>query len=79
MKILNEDTDARIKGVSVYFTLEEAKQCFDFLEALISDTTMHHLHVNCIDDSDTVTIAIYNPKNLVGFDDRSKKLILEGV
>jgi hypothetical protein len=78
MRILNDNEDKRISEATIYLTENEAKQLLDFLKALIEDRDMHHFHIDSEDFKDRLTITIYDDKDLKGFDERSKKLILEG-
>jgi hypothetical protein len=72
MRILNEASDKSISNVTLYLSEAEASHLLSALEALINKPTNHHSHVNNDDFSKEITVCIYDPANLGGFDERSK-------
>jgi hypothetical protein len=78
MRIYNADTDKKANKVTIYLTLDEAKEMRDSLEALLNDSKkLRHEHIPDQDFKREITVCIYNENNLSGLDDRSKKLILQ--
>jgi predicted hydrolase (HD superfamily) len=57
-------------------TLSEAEELRDDLDSLINKQKMHHAHVNDSEYNHEITVAIYDEKNLTGFDERATQLIL---
>ena len=78
MRILNAELDTVIHNVVIYLTRDEAKQMKDFLEQLLEEPELHHVHVNDNNYSHEVTISVYDQDNLNSFDERSKRLIETG-
>jgi hypothetical protein len=76
MRILNTITDKKIDNITIYLTNSEAQELLDSLEAIISEPK-HHSHIPSEDFMKEITVCIYDPNNLSGFNERSKKLILE--
>ena len=79
MRIYNEDTDKKINKVILHLTPDEAQELKDSLESIISNKKNHH-HEHIPDREDDfkreITVCIYSKDNLSGFDERSRKLIL---
>ena len=77
MRILNQDDDNPIKNVLLLLTIEEATELRDDLERLISEKTPNdHSHINDLEYEHELSVSVYNSKNVNGFHDRVKKLIL---
>lgn len=77
MRIYNEDTDQKADRVTIYLTLDEAKEMKAALEAILKDPKKHHHeHVPDNDFKKEITVCIYREDDLSRFDERSKKLIL---
>ena len=77
MRILNRSSDDPISDLSLYLTIDEAKQMAGYLEDLISGD-IHHAHINDDSYEREITISIYSSSNINSFDERSKRLITEG-
>lgn len=77
MRILDQGSNKAIKNVILYLTIEEASELKDDLESLISTyKSNEHTHINDLQYTHEITIAIYDENNLDGFDERSKEVIL---
>jgi hypothetical protein len=77
MRIYNADTDKKANKVTLYLTLDEAKEMKGALETLLSDSKKHHHeHIPGANFKKEITICIYKEDNLSSFDERSKRLIL---
>lgn len=80
MKIYDKDTDKKINKVILYLTSDEAQELKDSLELIINNNEKHH-HEHIPDREDDfkreITVCIYRENDLSGFDERSKKLILD--
>lgn len=74
MKILNTDTNSPTKNISIYLTSAEALQMLGYLEQLVAEPNEHY-HLNDESFEREITLVVYNPDNLSGFDTRSKRLI----
>lgn len=79
MRILNEKTDESISHITLYLTVAEASELRDSLDSLISNPVGHHEHIPSDDYSKEVTICVYSPKNLDGFNERSRHLIMQDI
>lgn len=79
MRLLDEDTDKKINHVSVFLTRNEGMNLRNALTDLLDHPENHHDHVSSEDYQKEITIAIYDQENLKGFDQRSRKLILEDI
>jgi len=79
MRLLDQDNDKPLARVMLYLTRNEGLELLRDLERLLNKPSDHHSHIDSDDWSKEVTIAIYDPNNLRGFDERSKRLILEDV
>lgn len=77
MRILSDDDDRPLRSVTLYLRHDEMSELRDFLEHLLADPSLHHIHVNDEAFVKEVTVAILTDSNLDAFDERSKKLILE--
>ncbi|WP_316356872.1 hypothetical protein [Candidatus Neptunichlamydia sp. REUL1] len=75
MRILDEESNKKLDRVMIYFTEEEASEMKDSLELILSKKH-HHSHINNENCDKEITISVYNKENLSGFDERSKKLII---
>jgi hypothetical protein len=77
MKILNEDENTSLDRVTIYLSLDEAKEMRDSLESLISNPIGRHEHIPDKDFNKEITVCIYDLNNISQFNEQSKKLILE--
>lgn len=80
MRILDEDNNKVVSNVSIFLTLEEAKEMADSLDELINrfgTQNADHFHLYDNEFQREITVCLYDKGNLTGFDDRSK-LLIEG-
>ena len=77
MRILDEVTDQSLSAIAIYLTTSEAEELRDSLEQLLKNWESRHEHVSSSDYKRQITVCIYDPENLEGFDERSKRLITE--
>lgn len=76
MRILDQDSDKTLKDVILYFTIEEANELKDDLEKLINKhRSNEHAHINDLQYTHEITVAIYDENDLDGFNERSIELI----
>jgi hypothetical protein len=61
----------------VYLTKQEAAELRDSLELILADNLGRHEHISSADHRKEFPVCIYEMDHLKGFDDRSKRLILE--
>lgn len=79
MRILDADNNKAINNLNLYLTMEEAKEMLGDLENLINNYGKNeHTHINDAEYEREIRLVLYNMNNLNSFDERSKKLILEG-
>lgn len=78
MRILDEDSDRKLDRIMIYLTKEEAQEMQDSLELLLYKKH-HHSHINSENFDKEITVSIYKDTSLNGFDERSKKLIIEDI
>ncbi|NMB95391.1 MAG: hypothetical protein GYA02_02085 [Clostridiaceae bacterium] len=78
MRILNQDDNKAVNNVLILLTMEEAAELKDDLERLLSKKiTNDHSHINDLEYEHELSISLYDENNIEGFDDRTKKLILQ--
>lgn len=81
MRMLNVDTNEPVDCLTLYLTWAEAEELLGALKGIMKnpdEKQMQHSHVNDQDYAREVTVAIYTEKNLNQFDERSRRLIVEG-
>jgi len=78
MRILNQDDDKSTKNILILLTPSEAAELRDDLESLLhQNENNQHTHINDIEYSREITIAIYrDSENIDQFDERTQRLIL---
>ena len=79
MRILDQDDDKSINTVTLYLESNEAKELRDCLDQLLKKPLNNHIHVSDEKFEHELTVCMYDTSNLNGFNDRSKKLIIEDV
>jgi len=79
MRILDNQTSRALEDICLYLTPSEAKEMMHYLENLLANRDEHHAHINDSSYQREVTLAIYTEDNLNQFDERSRKLIIEGI
>jgi hypothetical protein len=78
MRILNRDIEAKVNEITLYLTKSEAEELRDSLIGLLTEKSVgNHRHIASSDYSKEVTVCLYTPGETAGFDERSKRLILE--
>ncbi len=78
MRILDLASDKSLENICIYLTPFEAKQMLGYLEDLLGGRIQHHAHLNDENYEREITLSIYQEDTLNEFDERSKKLIIEG-
>ena len=80
MRILDINTDLLLKDVALYLTKDEAKELRDTLtDLLVEGKTGNHAHINDLDYEHELTVLIYDEGNVDSLNERSKKIILQGI
>jgi hypothetical protein len=79
MRILNNQTGQALEDICLYLTPAEAKEMMGALENLLINRSENHAHLSDNSYQREVTLAIYTDDNLDEFDERSRKLIREGI
>ncbi len=78
MRILDLDSNRKLHNIILYLTMSEAMELRSKMDSIIERPGAdNHEHIPSEDYQKEITICIYDEKNLEGFDERSKKLILE--
>jgi hypothetical protein len=79
MRILDDDGDRKLDSVTLYLTIGEAEELAADLPRLVSSPKAKHTHVYDRDMKKELTVCIYDEKTTdgYGFNERSKKLIVE--
>lgn len=79
MRIFNEDNQKAINNVSLFLTIEEAKEMFDSLEQLINNfkNDADHTHINDSEYKREIMVCLYSESNLQSFNKEIQKLINE--
>lgn len=76
MRLLNESDDQALRRIILYLTRSEAEEFRDAISDLLQDPKGKHSHIPSSDYQKEVTICIYSEDDVSGFDDRSKRLII---
>jgi hypothetical protein len=74
MRFLDDDRDLALSRATIYLTKDEATQLRDTLTVLLAGGHQHE-HVSSDDFQKEITICIYDPLDLDGLDERSRRLI----
>ena len=75
MRILDETRDNSVDRATLLLTRSEAQELLDSLQSLLTDGKGQHAHVPSEDYLKEIAIAIYEPGNVEGFNQRCQKLI----
>jgi len=75
MYIYDSENDKLLDNVTIYLTLDEARELYDSLAEIIEHPVGNHIHINSSDYQKEVTVCIYDIENLDLFDEKSKKII----
>lgn len=77
MRILNQDIDKSLKKILIILTPSEAAELRDDLEELLQENKKNqHIHINDMEYTHEISIAIYrNGESLNQFDERTQNLI----
>ena len=75
MKIFDEQNDRILDSITIYLTPSEAHQLGDFAKQLSLHPEDHHAHVDNLDSSVEITIAVYTPENINQFDVKSRAIL----
>jgi hypothetical protein len=75
MRVLDEIRDNSVDRAMLLLTRNEAQELLDSLQFLLGDAKGQHAHVPSEDYEKEITIAIYEPGNTQGFNERCRKLI----
>lgn len=78
MRIYDPEDDKALKDIILYLTPPEARQLICYLEGLLEHPKDHHAHLNDSKYQREITVALYTGDNLLAFDERSKRLLIEG-
>jgi len=78
LRILSNDSNHALKGVTLYLTMNEARELHSSLESLMdSGVHVNHSHINDVEYTHEITVVIYCENDFNGFNQRSIKLIQE--
>lgn len=76
MRLLNKISDKSLEKILIYLTHSEALELRDSLNDLLDKPLNNHAHISNDDFHKEITICIYDIDNLIGFNQRSIKLIV---
>jgi len=79
MRILDETRDNSVDRATLLLTRSEAQELLDSLKSLIADGKGQHAHVPSEDYKKEISIAIYEPGNPEGFNQRCQRLIQDNI
>lgn len=79
MRILDESSDKPLNNIILYLTKTEASELLDSLNEIIKKPSNNHTHISGENYQKELTVCIYDTQDLNGFDDRSKKLIINDI
>ena len=80
MRILDINTDLSLKDVALYLTKDEAKELRNTLtDLLVEEKQGNHAHINDLDYEHELTVLVYDEGNVDSLNERSKKIILQGI
>jgi hypothetical protein len=77
LRILDDEADKKLNNISVFLTKEEAVQLRSYLNQLLENPKLHHVHLSSNDYQKEITVCIYNEESLENFHSRAIKLIKE--
>lgn len=77
MRILDNDSNKKIDDITLYLKKMELIQLRSYINQLLENPKLQHSHLSSSDYQKEITICIYDEENLEGFNERSKKLILD--
>ena len=79
MRILDSDTDRALDGLLLEFDEHELAAFANAIEQLLRIPLGDHDHVYNEDYQKEVTVTVYDPDDLTRYNERSKRLITEGL
>jgi len=77
LRILDNESDNKLDNVSLYLTKEEVLQLRKYVNKLLENPQLQHVHFSSKDYQKEITICLYDENELSNFDKRSKILIRE--
>lgn len=77
MRILDQESGQGLSNIILYLTKDEAAQLCSYINQLIEEPDLHHAHMETDNYGKELIVTIYDPLKLAGFDERSKRLILD--
>mgnify|MGYP001559443878 CR=1 FL=1 len=75
--MLDDESDKKLDRVSIFLTIEEAKQLQSYLNKLLASPETQHAHLSSNDYQKEITICLYDNKNFINLHPRAIKLIKE--
>ena len=75
MRIYDSEGDKTLDNITLYLTIDEAKELYNDLINLIERPVGNHLHISSNDYQRELTVCIYEKDNLSMFDEKSKKIL----
>ena len=81
MRIFSYEINKSFDEIFIYLAPDEIKELISYLEHLIQHPQNHHIHLSEINLNEVkreITFSIYTNDNINEFDERSRKLLLEG-
>lgn len=75
MDIYDPINEKSLESLTLYITIDEAKELYDDLAKLIADPIGNHTHINSSDYKKELTVCIYDPENMNLFNKATKNLL----
>lgn len=77
MRIFDNDNEQVLRNVSIFLTLDEAREMVSSVESLIRSfkSDADHIHLNDDTFQHEITLCLYDEANLKSFNARAKILI----
>ena len=79
MRILDVLTNKSSSNLILYLTESEARELSSSLNELIRNSSNNHSHISSDDYQKELSVCLYDPNKLNGFNERSKKLIIDDI
>jgi hypothetical protein len=75
MRIYDPDNSKTFDNVTIYLTIEEAKELYGDLAGLIDRPVGNHAHINSSDYKQEITMCIYDTDKIDLFDEKTKNIL----
>jgi hypothetical protein len=77
MYILDDEKKQKLEDVGIYLTKDEASHLLAYLQKLLTDESVDHIHFASEDHQKEMTVYLYDPENLDALGSNVKKFITD--